>query len=98
MSPPGIGPVAEGGAAMNDAAESGTAVQWAPRPSLHVARGGLTGATQGETYAIVGFTTGFSAELDSVEELDPVDGQWRPVTPMPTARGNPAAAAARGEV
>jgi N-acetylneuraminic acid mutarotase len=67
-------------------------------PSLNVARGGLIDATRGTTYAIGGFTTGFGAELDAVEELDPAHGRWRLVAPMPTARGNPAAAAARGKV
>jgi hypothetical protein len=76
----------------------GVTVEWMPRPSLNVARGGLTGTTHAVTYAIGGFTSGFGAELDSMEELDPVRGRWRPVAPMPTARGNPAAAAVRRDV
>jgi N-acetylneuraminic acid mutarotase len=83
---------------MSDVPSSDTAAQWRPRPSLNVARGGLIDAMAGKTYAIGGFTTGFGAELDAVEELDPAHGQWRLVAPMPTARGNPAAAGARGEV
>jgi N-acetylneuraminic acid mutarotase len=72
--------------------------QWQARPALNVPRGGLIGATADTTYAIGGSTSNFGAELASVERLDPVTGRWSLVTPMPTARGNPAAAAARGDV
>ena len=72
--------------------------RWQARPSLNVARGGLIGTTTGITYAIGGFTSGFGAELDSVERLDPASGHWRLIAPMPTARGNPAAATVRRDV
>ncbi|WP_433378027.1 Kelch repeat-containing protein [Actinoplanes sp. CA-142083] len=67
---------------------------WIPGPPLNVARGGLINATFKTAYAIGGFTTGFGEELDAVERLDRDRGRWARVTPMPTARGNPAAAAA----
>ncbi|GAA2656265.1 Kelch repeat-containing protein [Paractinoplanes durhamensis] len=72
--------------------------RWQARPSLNVARGGLIGTTTGTTYAIGGFTSGFGTGLDSVERLDPAGGHWRLIAPMPTARGNPAAATVRGDV
>jgi N-acetylneuraminic acid mutarotase len=45
-----------------------------------------------------GFTSGFATALDSVEVRDPDSDTWRRVAPMPTARGNPAAAAAGGRL
>jgi len=67
---------------------------WVPASPLNVGRGGLIGATFKTTYAIGGFTTGFGADLASVERFDRGTGKWAPVAPMPTARGNSAAAAA----
>src|SRR4051794_30692567 len=67
---------------------------WVPGPPLTVARGGLINTTFKTAYAIGGFTTGFRADLDSVERLDRTAGRWSPVAPMPTARGNAAAASA----
>jgi N-acetylneuraminic acid mutarotase len=67
---------------------------WVPASPLTVGRGGLIGATFKTTYAIGGFTTGFGADIASVERLDLRTGKWAPVAPLPTARGNSAAAAA----
>lgn len=72
---------------------------WSPRPSLNVARGGLADATLGTTtYAIGGFSSGFAADLDSVEARDLATGEWRLVAPMHHRRGNPAAVAAGGQI
>ncbi|WP_433302089.1 Kelch repeat-containing protein [Actinoplanes sp. CA-030573] len=69
--------------------------EWQARPSLNEARGGLIGTTTGITYAIGGYTSGFGAELGSVERLDPATGRWSLIRPLNVKRGNSAAATAR---
>jgi hypothetical protein len=62
---------------------------WSPRHPLRDARGGHADAQlHGRIFVLGGFTSGFAAALDSVEVRDPNTDTWRPVAPMPTARGN----------
>jgi N-acetylneuraminic acid mutarotase len=52
----------------------------------------------GQIFVMGGFSSGHSAELDSVEAHDPNTDTWRLVAPMPTGRGDLAAAAADGRI
>jgi N-acetylneuraminic acid mutarotase len=72
--------------------------RWLPAPPLNTARGGLIDALLKVPYAIGGFTTGFGKDIAEVERLDRPGGRWTRVAPMPTARGNAAATAAREEI
>jgi N-acetylneuraminic acid mutarotase len=48
--------------------------------------------------AIGGFSSNFKAALHTVQAYDPRTNRWRKLAPMPTARGDLAAAAVGGRV
>jgi hypothetical protein len=77
---------------------------WQPRPPLNIGRLGLAGARAGGRIIVAGGypSASFVDVLHSVERLDP-GGVWTEggdsgPTPMPTPRGNAAAAALRGRI
>jgi N-acetylneuraminic acid mutarotase len=76
-------------------------LSWQPRPPLTLGRFGLVGARAGGRLLVTGgYPSGsFSDVLHSVERLQP-DGSWTESVdpPMPTPRGNAAAASLGGRV
>jgi N-acetylneuraminic acid mutarotase len=74
---------------------------WEPAAPLNVARGGLAGAAfGGAVYAAGGWTdTSFQTALADLERLPgTLGGSWHRLRSMPTARGNPCAAALGGRL
>ncbi len=74
---------------------------WRPVAPLNVPRGGLAGASLGgAVYAAGGWTdTSFQTAVADLEQLpDSPGARWHRLPSMPTARGNPAAAALDGRV
>jgi N-acetylneuraminic acid mutarotase len=80
---------------VSDNAQPASGDEWEPVAPLNVARAGLAGAMfGGAVYAAGGWTdTTFQTAVADLERLRDTSGSWHRLASMPTARGNPCAAA-----
>src|SRR4051794_38966895 len=70
---------------------------WEPRASMPVGQGGLAAVrVGGEVIALGGFSSGFADALATVQAYSPTADRWRALAPLPTPRGDLAAASLGG--
>src|SRR5205807_9705914 len=72
---------------------------WTTGPPLPTARDHLAGVSDGRyAYALGGRELSSDKNVNAVERVDPATGNWAAITPMPTPRGDAAAALIAGRI